>query len=70
MTTLAGIRNMEQLHDALSNATQQVERLRRNHDGLLTLVRWCVEHPGECLADNPNILVLARKAMAEAGKAL
>lgn len=65
MTTLEEI-HMEQLVDTLSNLNKQVERLRRNHDGLLALVRWCVERPGECLADNPNILVIARKAVAGA----
>lgn len=33
---------------------------------LSAVVHWCVEHDGECLADNPHQLEEARRILAEA----
>lgn len=32
---------------------------------LFNMVRWCVNHDGECLADHPELLEAARAAIAE-----
>lgn len=32
---------------------------------LAAVVVWCVEHKGECLADNPVQLAIAEKVLAE-----
>lgn len=32
---------------------------------LLNMVKWCVNHEGECLGDSPALLEAAREAIAE-----
>lgn len=32
---------------------------------LLNMLKWCVNHDGECLADHPELLEVARRAIAE-----
>ena len=33
---------------------------------LSAVVRWCVERDGECLGDNPDQLVVAKRVLAKA----
>lgn len=32
---------------------------------LLNMIKWCVNHDGECLGDHPELLEAARMAIAE-----
>jgi hypothetical protein len=56
----------KELHDSFDRMQRRVLCIVEDRNDLLTLLRWCVENDGECLADNPLKLARARAAIARA----